>query len=664
MKSAIAVFFAALLSAGDGRMAEEKARASIRPENIREYLRRISARPHHAGSPGAKAVSDYIAGLLRAWGFDTRVEEFEVALPTPTVRSLEMIAPHRFQARLQEPPVAQDKQTFDPAQLATYNAYSPAGDVTAPLVYVNLGLPDDYEYLRTQGIEVKGKIVIARYGSAWRGIKPRLAHEHGAIGCILYSDPRDDGYFLGDTFPKGPYRPRDAVQRGSVLDMSWYPGDPLTPGWAAVKGARRLPLAQARSIPRIPVLPISAADARPLLHSLRGPVAPEPWRGALPMTYHIGPGPAKVRLHVEFDWTARPIYDVIGEMRGSQFPDQWLIYGNHHDAWVHGACDPGGGAAALLEAARALGQVRKQGWNPRRTIVIAFWDAEEFGLIGSTEWTEKHAVELDRKAVAYLNTDSNGKGRFIAGGSHLLEPFLAEAARDLKDPATGKPLWQRDQQLAVLGSGSDYTPFLHHLGIASLHLGFSDPALRGVYHSIYDDIYWYEHFPDTQQAYGRALAQLMTTALIRLADAAVLPFDPANLARIMAEYVAELEKADSQHKVNWAALRAEVDKLKHSATRLQPKLASAPAQRLAIVNEKLFRLERALLSTNGLPGRPWYRHRLYAPGAYSGYNGVTLPGIREAMDGQRWDIANGQASELAATLRKLAAELREMEYLW
>ena len=659
MKSPLILLLPVLVTA---QGVDESARSAIRAGNIGEYMRRMSARPHQAGSTGSKAVSDYIATLLRSWGFDTRVEEFEVALPAPVLRNLEMIEPQRFQAKLREPPVARDPQTIDASQSPTFNAYSGSGDVTAPLVYVNFGLPEDYEYLRAHGIDVKGKIAIARYGVAWRGIKVRLAAEHGAVGCILYSDPHDDGYFVGDTFPKGPFRPRDGVQRGSVLDMTFYPGDPLTPGWPAIKGAKRLAIEEAKSVPRIPVLPISAADARPLLHNLRGAVAPETWRGALPFTYHIGPGPAKVRLRVQLDWPVRPIYNVIGEMRGSREPDQWIIYGNHHDAWVRGACDPGAGAAALLEAARVLGEKKKQGWNPRRTILIAFWDAEEFGLVGSTEWTEKHAAELDRKAVAYLNTDSNGKGRLIAGGSPILEQLVADAAREIKDPVTARPVWPADARLSLLGSGSDYAAFQHHLGIASLHLGFNDPALPGVYHSIYDDFYWYRRFSDSQFLYGRALAQLMVTALIRLADAPVLPFDPASLARAAAEYVAELEKADRQHNLRWTQLHAELHNLEQSAAALG-NLSRAREDRLPAINEKLFRLERALLSAGGLPGRPWYRHQLYAPGIYSGYHGVSLAGIREAMEAQRWEEANRQAAELAGALRRVAGELRQIERL-
>jgi N-acetylated-alpha-linked acidic dipeptidase len=654
------------------RTWEAKARAEMRPEQIRQYLQHMAARPHLAGTAGSKAVADYIANLLRGWGLNTRVEEFEVLLPVPTLRNLEMIEPRHVWVTLKEPPVAEDKDTYEARQVPPYNAFSASGDVTAPLVYVNYGLPEDYEYLRTQGVDIKGRIVIARYGAAWRGVKPSLAAEHGAAGCLLYSDPRDDGYFAGETFPLGPYRPAEGVQRGSVLDLSQQPGDPLTPGWAAEKGARRLPLAEAKGLQKIPVLPISWAAARPLLRGLRGPVAPEPWRGALPLTYHLGPGPAKVRLHLEFDWSVRPIYDVIGEIRGSSFPDQWVIYGNHHDAWVNGASDPGSGISPLLETARVLGDLTRRGWRPKRTIVFAFWDGEEFGLMGSTEWTEKHAAELARSAVAYLNSDSSGKGKLSAAGSNMLEDFIAEAARDVADPATGQPLWQRDSRLGSLGSGSDYTAFLHHVGIASLNLGFADQAARGCYHSAYDDLYWYEHFSDANFTYGRALAQLNATTLIRLADAPIVPFNAASVTDTVTQSIAEIEKLDRGHKINLAGVRAELDRLKRATTsfegryaRVLPHLGAIPAERLAPVNEKLYRLERVLApeSRAGLPGRPWYHHRLYAPGTYSGYGAVMLPGIREAAEAQKWDEANRQAAELAGVLRAFTAQVREAERL-
>jgi N-acetylated-alpha-linked acidic dipeptidase len=648
---------------------EDKARAAVEAQRIRQYLEQIAARPHLAGTPASKAVADAIAGHLRAWGLSVRIEEFEVLLPSPTVRILQMTAPRPFRASLVEPPVVGDAGSRQMGQVPTYNAFSAAGDVHAPLVYVNYGLPEDYEYLSSQGVDVKGKIVLARYGATWRGGKPKLAAEHGAVGCIIYSDPRDDGYFAGDVYPRGPFRPPDGVQRGSVLDLAFAPGDPLTPGWAAEKGARRLPLAQAKGVQTIPVLPISYADARPLLRALHGPVAPEPWRGALPVTYHLGPGPAEVHLKVDFDWSVRPIYNVIAEIRGSRFPDQWILYGNHHDAWVNGASDPAGGASALLETVRVLAGLVRQGWHPQRTIQFAFWDGEEFGLMGSTEWTEKHAAELARNAVVYINSDSSGRGRLQAGGSVLLENFMGEVARDVADPAGGQTLWQKDTRLVPLGAGSDYTAFLHHMGIASLNLGFADPGARGSYHSVYDNVYWFEHFSDTSFAYGRALAQLNATALIRLADAPILPFDAGAVADLVAEALPEIEKLDRLHKLNFAVTRVELDRLKRAASaveagysRVLPRWKELSADRQAAVNEKLFRLEREM-ATAGLPGREWYRHHLYAPGTYTGYSAVLLPGIRESAEAHRWQEAGQQAAELTAILHKLTAQLLETSRL-
>ncbi|HEX8088204.1 MAG TPA: M28 family peptidase, partial [Blastocatellia bacterium] len=408
---------------------EKKMRAIPKPELLREYMKHLSAEPHHVGSAYDKQNAEYIRDKFQSWGFDARLEEFEVLFPTPKERVLEMIEPVRFAAQLKEPTVAEDADSGDAGQLPTYNAYSGEGDVTGQLVYVNYGVPADYEELANKKVDVKGKIVIARYGGSWRGIKPKVAYEHGAAGCIIYSDPRDDGYYQGDVYPQGPYRPEQGVQRGSVMDMPVHPGDPLTPGIGAVKGARRLPREKADVIMKIPVLPISYGDAMPLLKALGGPVAPESWRGALPITYHMGPGPARIRLKLSFDWSMKTLYDVIAKIEGSAYPDEWIIYGNHHDAWVNGADDPTSGMVTVMEVGRSLGELMKQGWRPKRTIIMCAWDGEEEGLLGSTEWVETHAEELKQKAVAYLNSDSTGKGRLSVGGSHSLERFINEVAR-------------------------------------------------------------------------------------------------------------------------------------------------------------------------------------------------------------------------------------------
>jgi N-acetylated-alpha-linked acidic dipeptidase len=538
---------------------EAKFRAIPSPDSLREYMRHLAARPHHVGSPYDKANAEWILAKFKSVGLDAQIETFDVLFPTPKERVVELVAPTKFVAKLQEPPVPGDPTSSQQAeQLPTYNAYSVDGDVTAPLVYVNYGVPADYDRLERLGISVKGAIVIARYFGSWRGIKPKVAAEHGAVGCLIYSDPHEDGYVQGDVYPRGPWRPRDGVQRGSVMDMPVYPGDPLTPGVGATKDAKRLALSEAQTITKIPVLPISYGDAEPLLAALTGPKAPEEWRGGLGITYHIGPGPAKVHLRVKSDWSLKPLYDVIARIPGAGAPDEWIIRGTHHDAWVNGAQDPISGQVPLLEEARAYGALLKQGWKPRRTIVYAAWDGEEPALLGSTEWVEAHADELAHKAVAYLNSDTNGRGYLGMGGSHTLEEFINDVARDIEDPETKLTVWKRNQlndvanarspevreearhranlRIGALGSGSDWTPFLQHVGIASLNLGYGGEDGGGIYHSIYDDFKWFTSFDDTSFVYGRALAQTMGTAVMRLADAELLPYDFTGLAETVGRY--------------------------------------------------------------------------------------------------------------------------------
>ncbi len=526
-------------------------------DHIRATVQKLSAQPHLAGTAGSKAAAEWILGQLLEYGLDAKIETFEALLPVPQERLLEMTAPLHYRAKLAEPVVAADPDSANPDIVPPYNAYSGSGDVTAPIVYANYGLPADYDTLKEKGVDVKGKIVIVRYGASFRGVKPRVAYEHGAVGCIIYSDPRDDGYFQGDPFPKGAYRPADGVQRGSVLDLGVEPGDPLSPGWASEPGSKRLSIAEATTMQQIPVLPISYGDATPLLSALTGPVAPEAWRGALPFNYHLGSSlrsGAMVHLKVVMNNATRPLYNVIARIPGSEFPDEWILYGNHHDAWVDGADDPLSGAAPLLESARALAELSKKGWKPKRTVMFAFWDGEEFGLVGSTEWMEKHADELNKKVAVYINSDSSGKGTLSAGGSHALEGAVKDALRAVKDPVSGKSLLDEylariskaapdktaEFHLAPLGSGSDFTPFLQHLGIASLNVGFDNEAGGGVYHSAYDDFYWYSHFEDTDFSYGRALSQLTTTMMVRLADAPVLPFEFTRLAVAVSSYLDEI----------------------------------------------------------------------------------------------------------------------------
>jgi N-acetylated-alpha-linked acidic dipeptidase len=654
------------------RQREQALDALPSPENLREYMKTIAGEPHHAGSAGSRRVAEYVLGKFRSWGLNASLEQFEALMPYPTERVLELVEPTRFVAALKEPVVPDDPDSGDAGQLPTFNAYSADGDVTADLVYVNYGTPEDYEQLAKLGVDVTGRIVMARYGRSWRGIKPKVAAEHGAVGCIIYSDPRDDGFFQGDTYDDGAWRPPQGVQRGSVMDMPVYPGDPLSPGWASEAGSRKLDRAAAVTLLKIPVLPISYADAQPLLSSLKGPVAPEPWRGALPVTYHLGPGPAKVHLKLSFDWQVRPLYDVIARIDGSEFPDQWIIEGNHHDAWVNGASDPTSGNVALMETARSLGELMKQGWKPRRTIIIASWDGEEWGLLGSTEWAEKHRDELSQKAVVYINSDSTGKGWLSMGGSHSLEAFVNGVARDIPDPrgSSGSVLDARRArmieqasddaarsaikgrpivQIEALGSGSDYTAFLDFLQVASLDLGFGGDSPGGVYHSVYDSYYWFTHFADGDFTYSAALSRVTGTALLRLADADVLPFEFKGTATALRQYVDEITKMPGvSGRVDLSPLRAAIGKLDSAADSYEKALAHLDRlgkspdglrTQLATLNETLYRTERAFRHDAGLPRRDWFKHLVYAPGLYTGYGVKTLPGIREGIEQKQWDEA-------------------------
>jgi N-acetylated-alpha-linked acidic dipeptidase len=696
------------------RPPDETFRSMAEAENIKNNMQRLSARPHHVGSSYDKDNAEWMLSKFKEWGWDAAIERFDVLFPTPKERRLELVEPTRFTAKLEESTVVVDPTSGQKAeQLPSFNAYSIDGDVTGPLVYVNYGRPEDYELLDRLGISVKGAIVIARYGQSWRGIKPKVAGEHGAIGCLIYSDPRDDGYAAGLVFPNGPMRPSDGVQRGSVMDMPVYPGDPLTPGVGATPGAARLPLNEARTLTKIPVLPISYGDAQPLLAAVAGLTAPEPWRGSLPITYRIGPGPAKVHLKVAFNWDLKPLYDVIARIPGSTFPDEWIIRGNHHDAWVNGAADPASGMSAALEEARALGELRKKGWAPKRTIVYAAWDGEEPALLGSTEWVEAHGEDLKRHAAVYINSDGNGRGFLEMAGSHSLERFMNGVARDIRDPESGVSVWARrqartivrgssedrkearerkDLRLAALGSGSDYSPFLQHAGIASLNVGFGDQDVDGIYHSIYDDFYFYTRFLDTDFVYGRALAQTIGTAVIRLADADVLPFDFSGLGDTVQKYVKELHDLLSRKQdevrernrqiqegtlaalndprrpqvlpkiesvppaLNFAPLDNASGTLTETARRYERAVGDAQnrsnhnAAVIGAINAKLRDVESQLTDPDGLPNRAWYRHLLYAPGLYTGYSVKTIPGAREAIEQGNYSDAEREIARVARAL--------------
>ncbi|MBV8571736.1 MAG: M28 family peptidase, partial [Acidobacteriaceae bacterium] len=627
----------------------------------------------------------YILGQLKEWGLDAEIEEFEALLPYPTVREVEVIGPKRYVAKLREPVVPQDPSSGDAHQLPTYNAYGASGDVTGEVVYVNFGVPADYEWLDQQGISVKGKIVLARYGGSWRGIKPKVAAEHGAIGCLIYSDPHEDGYFENDIYPKGPMRPYEGVQRGSVLDMPLYPGDPLSPGWASEKGSKRLSMAEAKTLMKIPVLPLSYADAQPILEQLGGPVVPREWRGSLPVTYHAGPGAAQVHLKTDYDWTTKPLYDVIATIPGSGSPDEWVISGNHHDAWVNGADDPVSGTVDLLETARTLATLQKQGWRPKRTVKLTFWDGEEFGLIGSTEWAEKHQDELKQKAVAYLNSDSNAKGWIHVSGSHTLEEFAAEVAASVPQPGMNTNLadfslhhppavdaeepekQEKTFKIGALGAGSDYVAFLDYLGVASMNEAFAGQTKSGIYHSVYDSIYWYTHFSDGTFVDGKALSQYTSTALLRLSDATVLPFEFGHFAVTVTGYLDEIQKQaeKSGGKLDFAGLRKQLDKLKQSGARYDALLSTVQGRdsvdgvKVTALNAALIKTERTLTRPEGLPNREWYKHQIYAPGFYTGYGVKTIPGVREAVDSKDWKLAQTEAGIVEQCLAQMNGAVNE-----
>ncbi|NOS90811.1 MAG: M28 family peptidase [Cyclobacteriaceae bacterium] len=688
--------------------AETKFDSYLKAKNIDDWIKRLSARPHHVGSPYGKDNAEFMVSLFRSWGYEAEIETYYVLFPSPKVRVLEMVSPTTFKAKLEEPALKEDATSGQKSeQLPVYNCWSPDGEVTAELVYVNYGVPDDYEQLERMGIDVKGKIVIAKYGGSWRGIKPKVAQEHGAIGCIIYSDPAGDGYAQGDVYLKGAYKNQYGAQRGSVLDMPIYPGDPLTPNYGSTKEAKRIDRSEAKNLLKIPVIPISYGDAQPLLQALGGPVAPEKWRGALPITYHIGPGPSKVHLKLAFNWDTKPAYNVIAKLRGTELQDEWVIRGNHHDAWVNGANDPVSGMAALMEEARAVGELVKSGWKPKRTIIYCAWDAEEPSLMGSTEWVEDHWDELVDKTVAYINSDSNGRGFLFAEGSHTLEPLMSGISKDVIDPQTGISLFERRKSLdasnassvkakkeilarkslsiGALGAGSDYSPFIQHLGIASLNLGFGGENGGGEYHSVYDSYDHYKRFKDPTFEYGVALAKTAGRATLRIANAEVLPFDFAAFHKTVNTYVTEVttllenlrESTEIENQMicekryvlaqdptekyvppvakesvpylNFSSLQNAILQLEKSTAKYA-ELAAAnpnPLTNRNQLNELLYKSERKLLVDAGLPRRAWYKHTIYAPGFYTGYGVKTLPGVREAIEQRSWKEAQEQI-EIAA----------------
>lgn len=694
----------------------------LKASDIDNLVKILSAYPHHLGSVGDKNNVVFILQKYREWGYDARIDTFYALFPTPKTRLLEAISPIKYKAVLQEPALKEDRTSSQTSeQLPTYNCYSADGDVTADLIYVNQGLPQDYEALDKMGISVKGKIVIVRYGGSWRGIKPRLAQEHGALGCIIYSDPKDDGFYQGDPYPKGPFKSEYGVQRGSIEDITLYPGDPLTPGYGDTKNAKRLDRKEAANLLKIPVLPISWHDAKPLLEALSGPVVPGNWKGALPFTYHVGPGPVKVHLKLEFNWNIVPVYDVIAVMKGSEYPDEWVLRGNHQDAWVNGADDPISGQAAMLEEAKAVGELVKRGMRPKRTIIYCSWDGEEEGLLGSTEWAETNAAELQQKAVAYINSDDNGRGFFFAGSSQTLQTFINEVAGDVTDPETNISILERRRAYDItnassateqkellaepyiksdpLGSGSDFSSFLQHLGIASMNLGFGGEDAGGEYHSIYDSYDMYERFKDPHSIYGLVLAKTAGRMTLRLANADILPFNFMDMYTSVNDYVNELQKEMNEMRtstemtnkllknnyyvyaqdpaktfippapkdtvpfIDFSLLQNAMTEFNTSAEVYKRILASNHAtisqSSLQQLNTLLYQSEQKLLLSEGLPNRPWYKHSIYAPGYYTGYGVKTLPGIREAIEGRRWKQAQQQIAEAAKAIDAYTEQIND-----
>lgn len=711
----------------DGRAREAAFDASISSADQTAWLKDMSSAPNHVGSPHDKANAEKTLALFKAWGWDAHIETFQVLYPTPISTTLEMVTPQHVVLGGQEPAVAGDPTSAETqGALPPYVAYQGDGDVTAPVVYVNYGMPADYEALARRGIDVKGKIVLARYGGGWRGLKPKLAQQHGAVGCLIYSDPADDGYGRWDSYPRGGGRPADGVQRGSVQDMITYPGDPLTPGVGATADAKRLTRDQAVTILKIPALPISYADASKLLAGLEGPLVPENARGGLPLAYHYG-GTNAVSAHlaVKSDWSLKPLYDVIATMKGKSRPDEWVIRANHRDGWVFGAADPLSGHVAMLSEAKALGELAKKGWRPERTIVYASWDGEEPGLIGSTEWVETHADELKRKAVLYINTDNNGRGFVRVEGSHDLQHFVDQATGDVTDPETGVSLAARaraeilahnyekpgsedvadtaaakaggDLPIGPLGSGSDYSAFLQHLGIPALNVGFGgEDATSGSYHSVYDSFTHFTQFDDPGLKYGAALSKLTGRLVLRAANADRVPARYADFASTVARYVGEVRTLAADRRAKDLALATLTDSdafrlashpadptsapaakpvtplidmlaLERASARLTQSAAAAdsmlakeegfsPATR-AHIDALLRDIDQTLIDPAGLPFRPWYKNLVYAPGLFTGYGAKTLPGVREAIEERRFDDANTYVAKTAAVLNAYSDRL-------
>ena len=698
-------------------MLESKVDSALNPANLDKWMKHMSSKPHHGGSPWSKQNAEYAANLFKEWGYESSIETFEVLLPYPKIMKLSLVSPSRVSFKLDEPPVKGDKSTaITKDLLMPYNAFSADGNITAELVFVNYGIPADYIELKQMGIDVKGKIVIAKYGGSWRGIKPKVAYENGAIGCIMYSDPKDDGYFQGDVYPKGAYRNENGVQRGSVLDMPLYPGDPLTPGYGAKGDVERLSIEEAPTIMKIPVMPISYANALPILKALSGPVAPASWRGGLPITYHIGPGPAKVNMHLEFDWQLRTVYNPVGKIVGTEYPDEWIMRGNHHDGWAASAADPISGMVSLMEEARGIGELLKTGWRPKRTLLYAGWDIEEPGLLGSTEWVEYNLKDIQDKMVAYINTDGTGVGFLGVGGSHSLEKLVNEVTSVVMDPIHNVTLQERnrarlrisnnadserkDLRIYPLGAGSDYTAFIHHAGISSLNLGFGGESGGGSYHSIYDTYEHYKRFSDGDFIYGITLAKVNARLVLRLSESEILPFRFTNMSDNIQTFIQDNKKLVKQTKkdtetrnrlldqnsytiasnpkiaydaperlskvpdFNFSDLESAYKKLLSSAWKYEKSIKSNGVGNLSqndkvLINKLLRDVEKSMTLDKGLPRRPWFKNMIYAPGFYTGYGVKTLPGIREGLEQRNWDEVSDYITEVSNALTRASLKIEQ-----
>ena len=641
-----------------------KERLSV--ERSRRKLRYLTEEPHLAGTENSRKVAEYIRAEFESYGLQVQVYEYHVYLPYPLEVHVELVSPTQHLAVNKESGWEWDKDSYETEIVPGYNAYSPDGDVTAELVYVNRGLPEDYQILSERGISVEGKICIARYGGSYRGVKAKVAGDNGAVALILYSDPKDDGYIRGDVYPRGPWRSADAIQRGTVKYIFQHASDPLTPGWAATKDAERIPIAEATDLPKIPVVPIAYRDAAPFLKALAGSNVPSEWQGGLPFTYHTGPGPAKVRVKVSCEHSTRPIYNVIAKLEGTAYPDEWVILGNHHDAWVYGAADPGSGTTALLEVAESLGELAKEGIRPKRTIVFASWDAEEFGILGSTEWVEELKTELQQKTVAYLNVDIAATGgRFYVSATPSLRELIRDVTEHVIDPKTLKPIyenWRNIQdreipQIGNLGSGSDHSPFVGHVGIPAVSMGFG--GAYGVYHAMQDNFYWMEHFGDPTFQYQVTMSKIWGILALQLANADILPFDYETYATDLMVPVKLLQNSGSEVKIS-----KEVKVLDDLLTEWQQAagllnrgftryLDAGDFSEISEINRRLYQLERKLIDEDGLPSRPWFKHLIYAPGLNTGYAAVVFPGVLDAIE-------QGDGAQVRTEIDRLTAAFKRM----